>query len=174
MLLVETRHDIFADSAFLFISSDLHVLLSVPSNKRQVENERHPVAVDQEQDSQERVDTGLGNDVHVQAVAEVDGVDVVAFQIRVHDGEEHLEEEVDGIEQDSEEKQPGRVRLASARWLACSCTASCFPYQASPVILAVLEGLRGVQVDVLFVCEVCYAPRMEGHFFSPPGVSVGS
>jgi hypothetical protein len=52
------------------------------------------------------VDTGLGDDVHVQAVAEIDRVDVVAFQVRVHDGEEHLQEEVDGIEQDREEEQP--------------------------------------------------------------------
>jgi hypothetical protein len=37
---------------------------------------------------------GLGDDVHVEAVAEVDRVDVVAFQVGVHDGEEDLEEEV--------------------------------------------------------------------------------
>ena len=55
------------------------------------------------------MDTGLGDDVHVEAVAQVDRVDVVAFQVRVHDGEEHLQEEVDGIDQDGEEEQPGRV-----------------------------------------------------------------
>jgi hypothetical protein len=52
------------------------------------------------------MDTGLGDNVHVQAVAEIDRVDVVAFQVRVHDGEEHLQEEVDGIEQDREEEEP--------------------------------------------------------------------
>ena len=61
------------------------------------------------------MDTGLGDDVHVQAVAEIDRVDVVAFQVRVHDGEEDLQEEVDGIEQDREEEQPALV-LAGARW----------------------------------------------------------
>jgi hypothetical protein len=61
------------------------------------------------------VDTGLGDDVHVQAVAEIDRVDVVAFQVRVHDREEHLQEEVDGIEQDREEEQPASV-LAGAQW----------------------------------------------------------
>ena len=55
------------------------------------------------------MDTGLRDDVHVEAVAQVDRVDVVAFQVRVHDGEEHLQEEVDGIEQNGEEEQPGRV-----------------------------------------------------------------
>lgn len=52
------------------------------------------------------MDTGLRHYVHVQAVAQVDRVDVVAFQIRVHDGEEDLEEEVDGIEEDGEEEEP--------------------------------------------------------------------
>lgn len=52
------------------------------------------------------MDAGFGDDVHVEAVAEVDGVDVVAFEIGVHDGEEDLQEEVDSIEEDSEEKQP--------------------------------------------------------------------
>jgi len=83
-----------------------YVLLCVPCKEGQVEDERHPVAVDQEQDGQESVDTGLRDDVHVEAVAQVDRVDVVAFQVRVHDGEEHLQEEVDGIDQDREEEQP--------------------------------------------------------------------
>ena len=92
----------------------LYVLLCVPRKEGQVENERHPVAVDQEQNGQESVDTSLGDDVHVKTVAQVDRVDVVAFQVRVHDGEEHLEEEVDGIDQDSKEEQPGQV-LAAAK-----------------------------------------------------------
>ena len=52
------------------------------------------------------MDAGLRHYVHVEAVAQVDGVDVVAFQIGVHDGEEDLEEEVDGIEEDGEEEEP--------------------------------------------------------------------
>jgi len=54
------------------------------------------------------VDAGLGDNVHVEAVAQVDGVDVVAFQVAVHDGEEDLQEEVDGVEEDGEEEEPGR------------------------------------------------------------------
>jgi hypothetical protein len=88
------------------LSEQVDVLLCVPGQERQVQNERHPVAVDQEQDSQESVDTGLGDDVHVKTVAQIDRVDVVAFQVRVHDGEEHLQEEVDGINQDGKEEQP--------------------------------------------------------------------
>lgn len=97
----------------------INVLLCVPGQERQVEDERHPVAVDQEQNSEECVDTGLGDDVHVEAVAQIDRVDVVAFQVRVHDGEEHLQEEVDGIEEDREEEQPGSV-LAEIHVL-CRC-----------------------------------------------------
>jgi hypothetical protein len=111
----------------------INVLLRVPGKKGQVKDKRHPVAVDQEQDSQESVDTGLRDDVHVQAVAEIDRVDVVAFQVRIHDREEHLQEEVDGIEQDREEEQPASV-LAGAQWYACRYGIF---YQASPVILAV-------------------------------------
>ena len=36
------------------------------------------------------MDGGFGDDVGVEAVAEVDGVDVVAFEVRVHDREEDL------------------------------------------------------------------------------------
>jgi hypothetical protein len=88
------------------LGGQVDVLLCVPGQERQVEDKRHPVAVDQEQDSQESVDTGLGDDVHVEAVAQIDGVDVVAFQVRVHDGEEDLQEEVDGVNQDGKEEQP--------------------------------------------------------------------
>ena len=37
------------------------------------------------------------DNVHVEAIAEVDGVDVVAFKVGVHDREEDLEEEIDGV-----------------------------------------------------------------------------
>lgn len=50
------------------------------------------------------MDAGFGYDVHVEAVAEVDGVDVVALEVGVHDCEEDLEEEVHCIEQDREEE----------------------------------------------------------------------
>lgn len=72
------------------------------------------------------MDTGLGDDVHVQAVAEVDRVDVVAFQVRVHDGEEDLQEEVDGIKQDRQKEKPARV-LAGAQWYACNKSRAAVP-----------------------------------------------
>jgi hypothetical protein len=55
-----------------------HVLLSIPRQEGQIQDERDPVPVDEEQEGQESVNGGLGDDVGVQAVAEVDGVDVVA------------------------------------------------------------------------------------------------
>lgn len=54
------------------------VLLDVVGKQRQVQDQRHPVAVNQEQERQESVDSGFGDDVGVEAVAEVNGVDVVA------------------------------------------------------------------------------------------------
>jgi hypothetical protein len=141
----------------LFPMLRLYALLDIVSKERQVEDQRKPVSVDQEQEGEESVDGDFGNDVRVQAVAEVDGVDVVAtrtnalashrmngserrqqrrdvaeslsnycrpprtpppeahhhclllsedsvpFQIAVHDGEEHLEEEVDRIYDDGEQ-----------------------------------------------------------------------
>lgn len=53
------------------------ILLDVVGQERQVENERDPVAVDQEEERQETMDGGFGDDVGVEAVAEIDGVDVV-------------------------------------------------------------------------------------------------
>jgi hypothetical protein len=53
------------------------VLLRIESQERQVEEDRKPVAIDNEEEGQESVNSGLGDDVGVQAVAEVDGVDVV-------------------------------------------------------------------------------------------------
>lgn len=52
-------------------------LLSVPGDQRQVEDEGQPVSVDEEQEGQECVNGGFGDDVGVKAVAEVDRVDVI-------------------------------------------------------------------------------------------------
>lgn len=54
-------------------------LLDVVSEERKIENERNPVAVDEEQKGQEAMDGRFGDDVGVEAVAEIDGVDVVAI-----------------------------------------------------------------------------------------------
>lgn len=56
------------------------VLLRIERQKRQVENDRQPVAVDNEEEGQESVNGGLWDDVGVQTVAKVDRVDVVTAQ----------------------------------------------------------------------------------------------
>jgi len=81
-------------------------LLSVPCQQRQIQDQCDPVSVDKEEEGQEGVYGGLGDDVCVQAVAQVNGVDVVAFQVAVHNGEEDLKEQVDGIYQHRQQVQP--------------------------------------------------------------------
>ena len=53
------------------------LLLDIPGEQRYVEDEGHPVSVDQEHEREESVDGNFGDDVGVEAVAEIDGVDVV-------------------------------------------------------------------------------------------------
>ena len=55
----------------------LHVLLGVKQNERQVQHDGEPVPVDNEEESQESVDSGFGDYVGVETVAKVDGVDVI-------------------------------------------------------------------------------------------------
>lgn len=50
------------------------------------------------------MDAGFGDDVHVEAVAKIDRVDVVAFEVGVHDCEEDLEEEVYCVKQHREQE----------------------------------------------------------------------
>ena len=83
-----------------------NILLPIPRRERDIQQQWQPIPINQEQGGEECVDAGFGNDVHVEAIAKVDGVDVVAFEIGVHDGEEDLQEEVHCVEQDREEKQP--------------------------------------------------------------------
>lgn len=65
------------------VDQERSILLSVKDDQWQVQNQRHPVSINKEQRSQESVHSGFGDDVGIEAVAEIDGVDVVAFQIRV-------------------------------------------------------------------------------------------
>lgn len=74
-------------------------LLDIPAEKGQVKDEWQPVSVDQEDKRQESMYGGFGDYVGVEAVAEIDRGDVVAFQVAVHDGEKDLQEQVDGIHQ---------------------------------------------------------------------------
>ena len=67
-----------------------YILLPIPSHQRQIQQQRQPIPINKEQRCKESVDAGFRDDVHVEAVAEVDGIDVVAFQVAVHDGEEDL------------------------------------------------------------------------------------
>lgn len=55
----------------------IDVLLNVKGKQRQVQYQRQPVSVDEEKQRQESVDSGLGDDVCVEAVAEINWVDVV-------------------------------------------------------------------------------------------------
>lgn len=56
-----------------------HVLLHIEGKHGQVQYQREPVSIDKEQQGQEGVDSGFGEDVGVQAVAEVNGVDIVTL-----------------------------------------------------------------------------------------------
>ena len=57
----------------------IYILLSIPRDEGQIKDEREPVTVDEEEEGKEAVDGGLGDDVGVEAVAKVDGVDVVTM-----------------------------------------------------------------------------------------------
>ena len=59
-----------------FVSN--HVLLSVPRQERQVQEQCDPVSVDNEEEGEEGMDGGFGHNVGVKAVAKIDGVNIVA------------------------------------------------------------------------------------------------
>ena len=56
-------------------------LLSIPGQERNVEQKRSPVSIDEEESCQKCVDGGFWNDVGVEAVAEVNRVDIIAMII---------------------------------------------------------------------------------------------
>ena len=84
----------------------VHKLADVVSQQGQIEQEGEPKAIDQEQNSQETLKSGFRQEVRVQLVAEFDGVNVITLKIRVHNGEEHLDKQVDRIHNDGKNKQP--------------------------------------------------------------------
>lgn len=65
-------------------------LLDVPAKERQVENQRNPISINEEKECQETVNSGLGNNVCVESVAEINGVNVITLKVAVHDGEKNL------------------------------------------------------------------------------------
>lgn len=95
-------------------------LLRIEGEEGQVQDNRKPVAIDHEEEGQESVDGSFGDDVGVETVAQVDRIDVVTLEIAVHNGEKHLKEEVDGIDQYRQQIQPrftrhdGQIRNALA------------------------------------------------------------
>jgi hypothetical protein len=83
-----------------------NLLLDVPAKERQVEDKRHPVSIDKEEECQETVYGSLWDDVGVESVAEVNRVNVVTFQVTVHNSEKDLQEEVDGVDKHRQQEQP--------------------------------------------------------------------
>ena len=53
------------------------ILFCVERQKRQIQYQRNPVAIDQKEDGEEGVNGGFRDDVGVESIAEVDGVNVV-------------------------------------------------------------------------------------------------
>jgi len=68
----------------------IHNFLDVECNEWQIEYKRNPVPVDKEEDGQEAMDGSFWYDVCVEAIAEIDGINVVTLQIAVHDRKEYL------------------------------------------------------------------------------------
>lgn len=64
--------------------------VDVPCQQGEVDQERPPVAADEEKSGQEPMNHHLGQNVPIETVAQVNGVDIVHLQITVHDGKEHL------------------------------------------------------------------------------------
>lgn len=56
----------------------LEDLLRIERQERKVQHDRDPIAIDDKEEGQERVDGSFGDNVGIQAVAQVDRVDVVA------------------------------------------------------------------------------------------------
>jgi hypothetical protein len=55
-------------------------LLSVEGKERQVQNDSQPIPVNHEEESQDSVNSGFRDDVGIQAVAEINRVDVITVQ----------------------------------------------------------------------------------------------
>lgn len=54
-----------------------YVLLRVERQQRQVQKDRKPVPIDYEEEGQESVNGSFGDNVGVEAVTEINGVDIV-------------------------------------------------------------------------------------------------
>lgn len=67
-------------------------LVDIVCKQWQVEQEAEPVSIDQEQCSNERMQTSFRHEPWVQLITQLNRVDVVALQIGIHDGKKHLRE----------------------------------------------------------------------------------
>jgi len=56
---------------------DKDTLLNVECQKWQIEYQRNPVAIDKEQEGQESMNSRFGNNIRIEAIAEVDGINVI-------------------------------------------------------------------------------------------------
>lgn len=88
-------------------------LVDIECKHWKVQQEHKPEAIDQEKNSQKGVDRSLRNKPWVQLMAQLYGIDIVTLQVRVHNGEKHLGEQVHNVHNDGENKQPG----ISTHWL---------------------------------------------------------
>lgn len=62
--------------------NSLSSLLRIECQQRQVQKQGDPVSVNQEQEGQEGLYSGFGHNVRVQAIAKINGVDVVTVHQR--------------------------------------------------------------------------------------------
>lgn len=88
----------------------LNDLLGVPGEQWDIEDKGYPIAVDEEQKREKTVNSCFRDNIGVEAIAKVNGVDVVAFKIAVHDRKKNLKKEVDSVDQHRQKKEPSFSR----------------------------------------------------------------
>lgn len=81
-------------------------LVGIVSKQWQVQQEHKPVTINEEENSHDRMQTSLRKEAGVQFVTQLDWIDIITLQIRVHDGEKHLCKQVKCVDAHSKDKQP--------------------------------------------------------------------
>lgn len=79
-------------------------LVGVVGENGGIEQQHNPMACEQEHNGQSCVSRSFRQHVVVEPVAQINGVDVVALQVRVHDGEKDLQKEVHQGDQNGEDE----------------------------------------------------------------------
>lgn len=85
-------------------------LVGVVGEDGGIEQQHDPMAGQQKDNGQSSVSGGLGQHVVIEPIAQVDRVDVIALQVRVHDCEENLQKQV---HQRNEDGKDEGVRVGS-------------------------------------------------------------